>query len=141
MSTPRSAPDAAIRAGVVLLTLIAAVIHLSLLFPDPAFILNGLGYVMLLAALYLPIAKNRRFAWRLDHFILTGGGPISLGPGQWTLSDPAPRASSLISRGWPMSPLSLIIHPGLFLASPASPETHQVRPQAEAPGGRPRGTG
>ncbi len=57
MSTPRSAPDAAIRAGVVLLTLIAAVIHLSLLFPDPAFILNGLGYVTLLAALYLPIAK------------------------------------------------------------------------------------
>jgi hypothetical protein len=43
VSPRRSAVDAAIRAGVVLLTLIAAVIHLSLLFPDPAFILNGLG--------------------------------------------------------------------------------------------------
>ncbi len=40
-----------------MLTLIAAVIQLSLLFPDPAFILNGLGYMTLLAALYLPIAK------------------------------------------------------------------------------------
>jgi hypothetical protein len=43
VSPRRSAVDAAIQAGVVLLTLIAAVIHLSLLFPDPAFILNGLG--------------------------------------------------------------------------------------------------
>jgi hypothetical protein len=57
MCAPRSALDAAIRAGVVLLTLIAAVIQLSLLFPDPAFILTGLGYMTLLAALYLPIAK------------------------------------------------------------------------------------
>ena len=57
MSAPRSAGDAAIRVGVVLLTLIAAVVHLTLLFPDPAFILNGLGYMTLLAALYLPIPK------------------------------------------------------------------------------------
>jgi hypothetical protein len=39
------------------LTLIAAAVHLSLLFPDPAFILNGLGYLTLLAALYLPIPQ------------------------------------------------------------------------------------
>jgi hypothetical protein len=48
---------------VVLLTSIAAV-HLSLLFPDVAFILNGLGYLTLLAALYLPILQlvpHRRF--------------------------------------------------------------------------------
>ena len=40
----------------VLLTSIAAV-HLSLLFPDVAFILNGLGYLALLAALYLPVPR------------------------------------------------------------------------------------
>jgi hypothetical protein len=52
------AVDATIRIGVVLLTLTTATVHLSLLFPDPAFILNGgLGYLALLAALYLPIAR------------------------------------------------------------------------------------
>jgi hypothetical protein len=57
MSETRSAADTAIRVGVVLLTLIAAAVHLSLLFPDVAFILNGLGYLTLLAALYLPIPR------------------------------------------------------------------------------------
>lgn len=38
--------------GVIGLTLITAVIHFSLLFPDPLFILNGLGYLGLLAGLY-----------------------------------------------------------------------------------------
>jgi hypothetical protein len=57
MSATHSATDTAIRGGVVLLTLIAAAVHLSLLFPDPAFILNGLGYLTLLAALYLPIPQ------------------------------------------------------------------------------------
>ena len=57
MSATHSATDTAIRAGVVVLTLIAAAVHLSLLFPDPAFILNGLGYLALLAALYLPIPQ------------------------------------------------------------------------------------
>ena len=37
MSATHSATDTAIRGGVVLLTLIAAAVHLSLLFPDPAF--------------------------------------------------------------------------------------------------------
>jgi hypothetical protein len=55
MSATHSATDTVIRGGVVLLTLIAAAVHLSLLFPDPVFILNGLGYLTLLAALYLPI--------------------------------------------------------------------------------------
>jgi hypothetical protein len=55
MSATRSAVDTAIRGGVIVLTLIAAAVHLSLLFPDLAFILNGLGYLALLAALYLPI--------------------------------------------------------------------------------------
>jgi hypothetical protein len=57
MSATRSAADTAIRVGVVLLTLIAAAVHLSLLFPNVAFILNGLGYLTLLAALYLPIPR------------------------------------------------------------------------------------
>ena len=41
----------------ILLTLFAAAVHLSLLFPDPVFILNGLGYLTLLVALYLPISR------------------------------------------------------------------------------------
>ena len=49
--------DAALRAGIVLLTLATAVIHLQLAFPDPGFILNGLGYLALLAALYLPVPR------------------------------------------------------------------------------------
>ena len=42
------------RIGIIILTIITAVIHFSLV--DPQFILNGLGYLALLAALYLPIA-------------------------------------------------------------------------------------
>ncbi len=42
--------------GIILLTIATAVIHFSLLFPDVLFILNGLGYLTLLAALYLPLA-------------------------------------------------------------------------------------
>ena len=37
---------------IVVLTVATAVIHFSLLFPDVLFILNGLGYLSLLAALY-----------------------------------------------------------------------------------------
>ena len=53
--------DAALRAGIVLLTLATAIIHLQLAFPDPVFILNGLGYLALLAALYLPIPQVARY--------------------------------------------------------------------------------
>jgi hypothetical protein len=56
-SALHSATDAAIRTGVILLTLFAAAVHLSLLFPDPIFILNGLEYLTLLGALYLPISR------------------------------------------------------------------------------------
>jgi hypothetical protein len=56
-TAPRSTVDIAIRIGVVVLTLMAAIVHLSRLFPDPVFILNGLGYLTLLAALYLPIPR------------------------------------------------------------------------------------
>jgi hypothetical protein len=61
MTTSRTSTDNAIRAGIVLLTLATALIHLQLAFPDPAFILNGLGYLALLAALYLPIPQVARY--------------------------------------------------------------------------------
>jgi hypothetical protein len=68
-TAPQSAADIAIRIGVVVLTLIASIVHLSLLFPDPVFILNGLGYLTLLAALYLPIPRlvphRRLVRWTL----------------------------------------------------------------------------
>jgi hypothetical protein len=68
-TAPQSAADIAIRIGVVVLTLITAIVHLSLLFPDPVFILNGLGYLTLLAALYLPISRlvphRRLVRWTL----------------------------------------------------------------------------
>lgn len=44
-----------LQAGIVLLTLVTAVMHFILIFPDTLFILNALGYVGLLAALYLPL--------------------------------------------------------------------------------------
>lgn len=67
-STPTS--NTAIRAGIVLLTLATALIHLQLNFPDPIFILNGLGYLSLLAALYLPQLERYRSAarWALVGF-------------------------------------------------------------------------
>ena len=68
-TTPRSAVDIAIRIGVVVLTLMAAIVHLSRLFPDPVFVLNGLGYLTLLAALYLPtpllVSHRRLVRWTL----------------------------------------------------------------------------
>src|SRR5215212_9208665 len=68
-TAPRSAAGITIRIGVVVLTLMAAVVHLSLLFPDPVFILNGIGYLGLLAALYLPVPRlvphRRAVRWTL----------------------------------------------------------------------------
>jgi uncharacterized membrane protein HdeD (DUF308 family) len=56
-TAPLSTSDIVIRIGVAVLTLIVAVVHLSLLFPDPVFILNGIGYLALLAGLYLPVPR------------------------------------------------------------------------------------
>lgn len=44
--------------GIVLFTLITAYLHLSL-YPDFGFTLNGIGYISLLAAYFLPIAILR----------------------------------------------------------------------------------
>jgi hypothetical protein len=68
-TVPLSTADIVIRIGVAVLTLMAAVVHLLLLFPDPVFILNGIGYLTLLAALYLPITRlvpyRRAVRWTL----------------------------------------------------------------------------
>jgi hypothetical protein len=66
--TPTETPTpGALRAGIAVLTLATALIHLQLNFPDPMFILNGLGYLALLAALLLPsLARYRRLVrWAL----------------------------------------------------------------------------
>ena len=47
--------------GIILLTTATALMHFVLIFPDFLFILNAVGYMVLLAALYLPIAPLARF--------------------------------------------------------------------------------
>jgi hypothetical protein len=54
MTPTGTTTNGALRAGIAALTLATAAIHLQLNFPDPVFILNGLGYLTLLAALFLP---------------------------------------------------------------------------------------
>lgn len=62
----------AVDIGIILLTLITAIIHIAL--GQPLFILNGLGYLALLAALYLPIPIlkrwNRLIRWVFGGYIL-----------------------------------------------------------------------
>ena len=43
--------------AIIALTVTTALIHFTLVFPSPLFILNGLGYLVLLGALYLPIPQ------------------------------------------------------------------------------------
>ena len=76
-TAPRSAVDIAIRIGVVVLTLITAIVHLSLLFPDPVFILNGLGYLTLLTALYLPNPRLRPYR-RVVRWTLIGYATLTI---------------------------------------------------------------
>ena len=45
----------AVQIGIILLAIATATIHITLSFPDPMFILNGLGYLGLTAALFLPL--------------------------------------------------------------------------------------
>jgi hypothetical protein len=77
MSASRTPADAAIRAGIVVLTLGTALIHLQLGFPDPVFILNGLGYLTLLAALYLPIPQIARYR-TLVRLVLIGYAALTI---------------------------------------------------------------
>jgi hypothetical protein len=60
MTTTQTTTHGALRAGIAVLTLATALIHLQLNFPDPMFILNGLGYLALLAALFLPSLARYR---------------------------------------------------------------------------------
>lgn len=50
-----------VRVGIIALTIATALIHFRQAFlfptPDPLFVLNGLGYLGLLAALYLPMPQ------------------------------------------------------------------------------------
>src|SRR5918912_4125672 len=83
-TVPHSTSDIVIRIGVAVLTLMAAIVHLSRLFPDPVFILNGLGYLALLAALYLPVARlapyRRAVRWTLiGYATLTILGWVAIG--------------------------------------------------------------
>ena len=70
----KSSRLSAVQIGIILTTLATALIHFSLLFPDVLFILNGLGYLTLLAAYFLPIdlARNNHnlVRWLFVVFVL-----------------------------------------------------------------------
>ena len=54
-ATSRALP---IRLGIIVLTVVTAAVHLYLGFRGlPLFVLNGLGYLALLTALYLPVPR------------------------------------------------------------------------------------
>lgn len=61
MSEPTATQFTPLRVAIVLLTIATALTHITLVFPDPIFILNGLGYLGLLGALYLPIPQLARY--------------------------------------------------------------------------------
>ena len=51
----------AVQIGIMVLTIATALIHFTRNFPDPMFMLNGLGYLTLLVALFLPIPQLARY--------------------------------------------------------------------------------
>jgi hypothetical protein len=76
--------------AIVILALATALIHFSLLFPNVLFILNGLGYLVLLAAYFLPLpfAKGNRglVRWVFIGFtIVTILGWVAIGDKSWAL--------------------------------------------------------
>ena len=77
MTTSRAPGETILRVGIIVLTLATALIHLQLAFPDPAFILNGLGYLALLAALYLPIPRVAPYR-NLVRWALVGYAALSI---------------------------------------------------------------
>ncbi len=60
-----------IQIGIILCAVATAVVHLTLSFPDPMFILNGLGYLGLTAALFLPLPFLKKYH-SLVRYILMG---------------------------------------------------------------------
>jgi hypothetical protein len=63
--------------GIIVLTVATAVIHISLVFPSVLFILNGLGYLTLLAALYLPIPQLRNYR-HMARWVLLGYAALTV---------------------------------------------------------------
>jgi hypothetical protein len=77
MSSSSTPANVALRAGIVACTLATAFIHLSLNFPDPGFIIGGLVYLALLAALYLPLAQLERYR-NVLRWVLIGFTALSI---------------------------------------------------------------
>ena len=75
MNASSAYSDTVLRGGIVLLTLGTALVHLQLAFPDPVFILNGLGYLILLVALYLPQLTRYRNVVR---WVLVGYAALTI---------------------------------------------------------------
>lgn len=69
MDQPSTRQFGLLQLGIGVLTMATALMHFFLLFPSPLFMLNGVGYVVLLAALYLPLAQlvpyRRQIRWLL----------------------------------------------------------------------------
>jgi hypothetical protein len=87
MSTNKSS-FGALQIGIVILTLTTALIHISLLFPNVMFILNGLGYLTLLAVYFLPIGmfqeRHNLVRWAFIAFTaVTILGWIAIGDKSW----------------------------------------------------------
>lgn len=51
----------AVQIGIIVLTIAIALIHFTRNFPDPMFMLNGLGYLTLLGGLLLPLPQLARY--------------------------------------------------------------------------------
>jgi hypothetical protein len=72
MASTSISANGPLRIGVILLTVGTAVIHLYLGFQGfPLFVLNGLGYLGLLAALILPIPRISEYR-NLTRWVLVG---------------------------------------------------------------------
>ncbi len=67
-----------LRVAIIVATIATALTHISLLFPDVVFILNGLGYLVLLGMLYLPIPQLERFR-PLIRWVLIGYTALTIG--------------------------------------------------------------
>jgi hypothetical protein len=70
LATTRTPADTGLQLGIIIFTLATAIFHFSLVpaFPNPfavpfplVFMLNGIGYLVLLGALYLPIPQLEEY--------------------------------------------------------------------------------
>ena len=78
MSTTSVSANDPLRIGIIVLTVGTALIHLYLgLQGFPLFILNGLGYLALLAALTLPISRVSEYR-NLTRWVLVGYAALTI---------------------------------------------------------------